>query len=682
MTINTAPSRVDVLEFIKISQGSQFVIPVYQRNYTWKPKVETLKLLNDFENTIESNNKHFLGIVMYLAQHGDIGYQELSIIDGQQRVTTIFLMLLALKSLAEENGKQNIVGIIDDFYLYNKYTEDKNKFRMKPLVSDNDVFKKLLENKKDSITLDEQESLVFENYNYIFNRFKALANTYELQKLLNSLSNFYIVSIPLINSDNPQQIFESINSTGAPLTSADLIRNYVLMKYNADQQDILYNNHWRNIEQSVPDSRKLEDIIRQFLASQLYFLPSKKDIYTEFKNWWEDSTEEPEIKIDLIYKYINYYNYIYHSDKLDIRISEAILNFRKTSSKMPASFLLEILNLFEEKLLSFNQVNELFTIINTYLVRRWLGGLNTNSITTLFPSLLKNVLDHSKEDFRDISDVTIYYLVNSNIGKKRNMPTDEYLREELKNIDAYSNTAIRAVLETIENHNNPAPVDFNALNIEHIMPQTSTSYWRDITGLTELEYSMKSNLIGNLTLASSYDNSKMGNSNFEKKKNILRKTSHLKLNEEILKLEIWNEDSIDERTNTLIDSIIEIYPYFTTSYTKAVDDELELFLNSEKCHCKAKLISRSSIIVLPGSTFSYYEEHSTRNTLTELKDELLEQNIIVHKDNRFVFEKDYEFNSLSQASSFVLGYNSNGKEEWKLEDGTSINQYELMNQNG
>lgn len=133
MAVNTAPIRTEVLDFINKSSGSQFVIPVYQRNYTWLPREETKKLLIDFEECLKNNNNHFLGILMYLPIQINFKFSQFQIIDGQQRLTTIFLILVALRELSFQNNDANS-SIIDDYYLFNKHADENNKFRMKPLV--------------------------------------------------------------------------------------------------------------------------------------------------------------------------------------------------------------------------------------------------------------------------------------------------------------------------------------------------------------------------------------------------------------------------------------------------------------------------------------------------------------------------------------------------------------------
>lgn len=676
MSVNNVPSRTEVLNFIKFSQGSQFVIPVYQRNYTWDPKVETTKLIEDFDSLLSDANKsgHFLGILMYLPTHFDATFNQFNIIDGQQRLTTIFLCLIALRKLSEESGT-NSKDMIDDFYLFNKYATDDKKFRMKPLVSDDFVFQKLLNNKYHEISESEKNTLIFKNYSFLYDYFSDAKTKYSIDEIHNALLKFNIVSIPLISSDDPQQIFESINSTGAPLTSADLIRNYVLMNYNDKTQEELYLNHWKKLEDLQPESKKLEEVIRHFIALKTYDLPNKKDIYSDFKRWWVNEDLSPASKIDELCKFVNYYNLIYvsNTDSLPELLREKILDFRNTSSQMPASFLMKTLDLYLSNKIGSEQTNSLFSLINTYLIRRWITDLNTSSISRFFPQLLRNVAQECNEDYSNIVDITAYFLIDETSSNKSYMPSDAQIRNYLSNNNAYSIKVIRTILEGIENHNNTAPVVFSKLNIEHIMPQRPNDYWREVTQINDLEYIHQCNLLGNLTLCSSYDNSKMGNSEFSKKKNVLKETSHLKLNEEILMHDTWTIEKINERTHKLITSILEIYPTYHSNYASLPKEELEISLITKSVNANALFLSEDKVIVLRGSTFAPYTRRNNNGSYFDLLEELIEEEVLVKENGNLYFQKDYEFSSLSYSAGFLIsGSSINGWDRWKLSNGNSI----------
>lgn len=440
------------------------------------------------------------------------------------------------------------------------------------------------------------------------------------------------------------------------------------MNYENSIQEELYLNYWKNIEQLQPESKKLEEVVRYYLAVKLLSLPAKKEIYTQFKEWWEHDNKDVKEKITDIYNYVKYYNTIYSSDEIPVDIKESILKFRKVSSQMPAPFLMKVLDLYKDGELNSSQVNSTFDIINTYLIRRWLADLNTNSITTFFPTLLKNVMDECNGKFEYFVDILIHYLIVETSTKKSLMPSDNQLASALSSNNAYSIGCIRVVLESIENHDNSAPVDFNSLNIEHIMPQTPNDYWKSITNVSDLEYSQHCNLLGNITLCASYDNSKMRNSDFDNKKTILEKTGHLKMNQEILQETTWNITSIKNRTSEMIDQIIQLYPYYSTTFKVEESKEIDIYLNTSTVNAHAIFHSPNKIEVLSGSTFEYieYDKHE------DLFNELVEDGYIRQKNGKFTFEKNYEFTSSSTPAALMLGGSRNGWEYWKLKNGDPL----------
>ncbi|MBR2825820.1 MAG: DUF262 domain-containing protein, partial [Solobacterium sp.] len=344
------PVRTSMSDFIKSSMGSQFVIPVYQRNYTWNPENETTRFLNDIEDLLEKNtNHHFLGILIYIESEVMTMFKELQIVDGQQRLTTSFIFLLCLKRLALEKKEKDVAGMIDDFYLYNRHMSNDTKLRLKPTVSDDDVYAKLIYGSYKDLNKKETETSVYRNYETIYKRLAEFSKKYSLVEILNCLSKFDILLFPLSENDNAQQIFESINSTGAPLTSADLIRNYILMNDTNDIQERNYRLYWQTLESYLPESRRLEEFFRLYLASKTYNLLNKRDIYEGFKDYWNHSKLDKETRLRDINRYCRYYNEIYNGPSEEDEIESALRDFRKSDSKLPAPFLMEMFHLYDEE---------------------------------------------------------------------------------------------------------------------------------------------------------------------------------------------------------------------------------------------------------------------------------------------------------------------------------------------
>ena len=231
------PKRTGLLKLLGSSLGCQFVIPVYQRNYTWAADREVKQYFDDLENVLHGNYKnHFLGIIIYLEKSIDFSLRELSIIDGQQRLTTTFLIIYAIKQILINDNDIEKVQQLEGQYLTNPYHNDKIKYKLKPLVSDDNVYRCIVENRMDDIT--DTHSNVLKNYEYISNRLnELLIQGYDANAILMALNKLYVVCVPISEEDNAQKIFESINATGVKLTSADLIRNYLLNGTNITVED-------------------------------------------------------------------------------------------------------------------------------------------------------------------------------------------------------------------------------------------------------------------------------------------------------------------------------------------------------------------------------------------------------------------------------------------------------------
>lgn len=289
MTDNEAPRRTGFLDFLRNSQGTQFVIPVYQRNYTWTSGKEVAQFLEDIQFVIDGKYKnHFMGIIIYLSKDIDFSTREFSVIDGQQRLTTTFLALYAVRYLYKEENNTEQIQNLDTLFLTNGTTSAKIKYKLKPLVSDDNVYQHIVDEKLDDVA--DKDSNVYKNFIYLKNEIsKFIQKGITLNEFLMALNQLYIVCVPILKDDNPQKIFESINATGVKLTASDLIRNYILMDLTSENQEKYYPEYWQKIESLVSnDSRKLEIFFRLYLASKEYELCSKNNVYREFVIWYEN----------------------------------------------------------------------------------------------------------------------------------------------------------------------------------------------------------------------------------------------------------------------------------------------------------------------------------------------------------------------------------------------------------
>ena len=687
---NQEPKKVGLLKFLQMSMGSQFVIPVYQRNYTWTANKEVKQYFDDLENVLNKKyDKHFLGIIIYLDTPIDYSTREFSVIDGQQRLTTTFLILYAVKNLMISKGMNEEATKLENQFLVNQYVPDKLKLKLKPLVADDQVYKQIVSDQFDDIT--EKGSNVYKNYNWIIEKVELLLQKYSFNDILMALDKLYVVCVPVTSNDSPQKIFESINSTGAKLVASDLIRNYILMDIPSDTQETYYNQYWKKIEENLTsDSKKIELFFRMFLACKIQSLPNKSEVYGEFKEWFSfesSSGKTVEECLKEIVTYSKYYNSIYSKplDKVEPDIREAIKDFRNNLTEMPAPLLMEIYNLYSSideegnRLVTAKQFSEIINLVNVYLIRRSICALDTSDITRLFPTVMKDVLNDCDGKYGNIVDIAKKNLVNKQRGKAAAMPTDDEIRNYLANANVYNNrVTLRVIFDKMETYNNSAPVDLSKLSVEHLMPQTPTKEWLEALEVDAETYEKNLHRLGNLTLATRSDNSKMKNKPWEYKKEILADTAHLIMNQKILAKEKWTIADIDERNKELIEQFIELYPYLSAS--SEVIAKHEISIDWDGVVAFATLYEEDGgVEIAEGSEIVKYDE-TTPEWCVDWFSSLLEEGIVKETEIGAVFVKPLMVSAqkknstgLSAAAGLILGGNRNGWEYWKDETGKPLN---------
>ena len=666
------PLRTMMSDFIKSNMGSQFVIPVYQRNYTWNPGNETARFLDDLEDLLAGRtNNHFLGILIYVETEVASMFRQIQIVDGQQRLTTSFIFLLALKKAAADAGEKDIIGMIDDYFLYNRHYIEEARLRLKPAVAGDDVFARLYYNINVRLTKQEKEGSIYRNFDAIYQRIKQFSRKYSFLDIFGCLNKMDVLAFPLSDFDNAQQIFESINSTGAPLTSADLIRNYILMNDTNEVQEHYYRLYWHPLERVLQDSRTLEEFFRYFLASQTYDLLNRRDVYEGFKTYWHDDRSTQE-KLQEIDRYCTYYTILYKGPADEDSVEEALADFRRSGVKTPAPFLMAMYALYDEGRVDAKTLGNIIRLIDSYLTRRALMGHDNGQLNRYFPQLLRSVKTGASGTKRNVYELTKVALINYNRGKALAMPTDEQLRAQLKEINAYSLLGIRTVLERIELYRTSAAVDMSVLNIEHIMPQSPNEYWRKATGLKdEDEYARYANMLGNLTLCAEYDNTRMGNQDFSFKKSILSKTMHIRMNNEVLNKDIWTQREIEERTDRMINEILRIYPYKAGQATIQEADNI-IVLTSPSVNAKAVYHNASSIEILAGTKMKSYKPKEMKAMQQQYSDMLAMRILSEDEGGRIQFDKNYIFSDLNTAAQFLLHRGGDNTSAWTRENGTEF----------
>ena len=683
------PVRVGVLDLLYNSQGSQYVIPAYQRNYTWTAGKEVRQLLDDMNEVLKGTySKHFIGIMIYLEKSLSPFVRERAIIDGQQRLTTIFLTLYAIKETLIERGRDNDAQMLENNYLINLTNKDI-KYKLKPLVADDVVYQQIIN--RDFESIENTASNVFKNFTYIKNEVNDYFNRYSLEEILSGINKLYLVCVPIAETDYPQRIFESINATGAKLTASDLIRNFILMPIASDTQDEYYSKYWKKLESLVSeDAKKLEAFFRFFIMAKNQAVVNKSSVYFAFVHWYKANAQTFGIEgiFKEIVSYATYYNVIYQKDVQDIEscLRKPIGEFRSILSDMPAPLLLELYALHTQKdssgkdLISGSDLGVIIEVLNSYLMRRSLCGMDTSDISRYFPTLLKDVLAECNGKYDNIVEIFKKNLVNRNRGGSQQMPDDKTLRDKILNANMYTLRAwVQIFFRKLESEDNPAPVDFSKLSIEHLMPQTATAEWYSALGVDKEVYEQNVHRLGNLTLAAKPDNSKMGNKVWEYKNKVLSTTSHLKINEKILEKEQWTINDIDNRTESLIEAISVLYPYYCSKTDDVIGVPIEINIGGAFA-IGTFFPDNGSVEVAKGSTLLDYSKPESYPDVEQLRQELLEAGVIeLNNDHVLEFVEPYVFypkrvnaTALTASASFILHGSRNGWDYWTIEDGTPL----------
>lgn len=526
------------------SSDTNFVIPVYQRNYNWK-KEQCCQLYNDLIEMINNGYKnHFFGSIVSI--YNDIAKgREYLIIDGQQRITTINLLLLAIYNILSENKLKSGVIIKEKIlnqYLINQYSSLENKNKLKPIKDDRKALERIFLN-QDLI----DDSNITANYKYFYDR--ILNEEISIDDLYSAIERLMIVEIELKNGeDDPQLIFESLNSTGLDLTDADKVRNFILMNESSERQDKLYNIYWNKIENNT--NFKVTQFIRDYLTMKENKITNINKIYINFKRYIQNGNIKIEDCLKDMLKFSVYYKQIIKNSFGIKEVDESLKRINKLEVTVAYPFFLEVLDDYHENLINKTDIIEIFSVIETYIFRRILCKVPTNALNKVFMNMCKEIkkMDNYKENYLEI----LKYILSIKKSSQR-FPNDSEFKKYFiqENIYNWKSKNKLYLLERLENYNNNEKVDIenlindNKLSIEHIMPQKLTTVWKKELGDRHIEiYDKYINTIGNLTLTGY--NSSLSNKTFIEKRDMEKgfKESRLKLNKYLSEIDCWNEENI------------------------------------------------------------------------------------------------------------------------------------------
>jgi len=546
-----------------------FAIPVYQRNYDWT-LTQCRQLLYDIIETGKSDkiNAHFIGSIVYV--HDDVytasGLTELTIIDGQQRLTTITLIYIALYRLAQQLDNQMLVNRIHKTYLINEFAPETEKLKLKPT-----------ENNKEALhhILNSQNGEEFKGYSKIienFNFFKSSITADNYETIQRGLSKLIFIDIALDRQrDNPQRIFESLNSTGLELSQADLIRNYILMGLSRTNQEKIYKAYWEVIEKNAKDEMlnhtKVSDFIRDFLTLKNKEIPNKSNVYAIFKeNFPTETVDVLEKNLSEIKSLSKFYNKLVNPKNEDDKAVRQQLEFiNKLEINVAFPFLMKVYEDYSNEVIDKQTFISVLALIQSFSFRRFIVGLPTNALNKIFMSLYDKV-----EQNNYLFSIQKSLLLRAGVQR---FPRDTETINALKEKDVYNIKSKNRtyLLERLENYQNNEPVVIEGnsdITIEHIFPQNPDPKWKLELGNEEYNFIKETylNTIGNLTLSG--NNGKLGNKYFTEKQMINEdgkeqgyKFSRLWLNRDIKDKENWNRTEIESRAKVIAERFLNIWQY-------------------------------------------------------------------------------------------------------------------------
>lgn len=547
-----------------------FKVPVYQRNYDWS-NIQCEKLYQDILIANERDHKHFTGTIVYIVGLNASTLSEVLIIDGQQRLTTMYILLKALYDTAKDVSVR-IEQEIEEV-MFNRNCEEKYKLKLKPVKTDNEQLLLLIKDKIDDM---DRNSNIYKNYitfKDLIN--KSLSSGLELSDILNGIKKLEMVEIVLDKSqgDEPQKIFESINSTGLELSLSDLIRNYLLMDDN--NQDELYENYWSPIEKNV-GYRNLGDFVINYLNSKIPGSVNSKNAYRLFKEYCESKNLTHEDVLKDLLKTSKYYGaFIGEKQYYNKDITDLLHSFFVIKQTTVLPFLFKVFNDYEENNIDEKTLCNILEYLLTYFIRITACEINKN-LSKFMKYLYDRIFDSNYENYYER-----FVMFLNDLRSNDRMPTNEEFKDALIKNPLYKKPICKYLLSVIEN-STKEQIDVTDLTIEHILPQKiNAAVWKKEVGDDyEKVYEAYLHTLGNLTITG--HNSELGTKPFNEKKKIISENSKANiLNKDVLSAEQWNEKSIVYRANSLAEILIDKFSYVEMHSEVSENNELSFGVNSD-----------------------------------------------------------------------------------------------------
>lgn len=536
-------------KFQPIIEGTkQYVVPLFQRPYSWEKK-EWDVLWDDLvwlcEN--EEPTSHFIGSIVTMPTVSvPEGVSKFLLIDGQQRLTTIFILLTLLRDVAKSNAPGDLAQEIEQTMLVNPFKKGGDYFKLLPTQIDRDAFKALVQG-----TGISAESRILQCYRFFERKLKQTnVGVTALNKVV--ATRLSVVSIVLEHDDNPHLVFESLNAKGRPLTQSDLIRNYFFMRIHVDEQEATHAKYWEPMQIELGEN--LTECIRHYLMRNGSIV-KQGDVYFTLKDRVGQSDALKALKD--IATFAGYYEkFLTPENEPDVQLRNALARLKRVEVTTAYPFLLNCYHDYAQGHILADDLLKILQTIENYVIRRFVCNVPTSQLNKIFPLLYQQAQLKTPSNLVD----GIHSVLQS-----RGYPKDTEFRTRLIDSKLYGAgerlIKTKLILETLESaYQHKEQPAFDNLTIEHVMPQTLTDWWQNHLGEDwQADYELYLNTLGNLTLTAY--NSELSNDSFPKKKQHLA-NSHLELNKHFQNVTAWNRAAIEARSRVLADLALTVWSYF------------------------------------------------------------------------------------------------------------------------
>jgi uncharacterized protein with ParB-like and HNH nuclease domain/predicted transport protein len=624
--------KATAIAFVRfLKDPKQFVIPIYQRTYSWTQD-QCQQLWEDIMRTGGDDRipGHFIGSIVYIDQglFQVAALPQLLVIDGQQRLTTLSLLIAALGKVIEEKGLDVDVTRkkLNNYYLFNAEEDGELRHKLILTQSDKDMLLRVVEERELPAS---SSNLIKRNYDFFLQQLRK--NPADLAQVYAGISKLMIVDIALDREqDNPQLIFESLNSTGLRLSQADLIRNYILMGLERAEQTELYKNYWFPMEQSFGHAEYasyFDRFMRDYLTIKTGSIPNIGDVYAVFKHYSVGADSTAELVAE-IYRYSKHYVKLAFLRDPDREINRAIADINTLKVDVAYPFLLDAYDDYTNGTIDRDVFLSILRLVESYVFRRLICGIPTNSLNKTFANLYKEI---DKEDY--LASVQMALV---GMESYRRFPSDEEFRQELVVKDVYSLRNRNYLLRKLENYERKEIVNIESCTIEHVLPQNPelSDEWQKALGQGWKEIQAKYlHTLGNLTLTGY--NPELSDKPFRTKRDMPGgfRESPLKLNRSLAKLEEWNEDEIKRRAEELAFLAARIWEYPLLSADQLLEIQVKKALKPIEKYTLEKHTAKFDDMIL-----RVFEELRKRilNLDSSVREEIRKLYIAYKTDTNFV----------------------------------------------